>query len=346
MKKDYKERFSEIKAKLSGKEPTPAGLTKSQVEALELQVEATVDFNQKSSWLSVTMIGLVVVTIAVALSGLWFDAHRTHIKKGNLHFALYKELSYNKGIVDMISNKAAEFEKDGYVFLRDFQFESYRGLLQNMDIRGGLAENIMDAYRRMGIMQNGIEAGRRYPQDSSKYHVVVLENRNPGLMNSLEASIKGLKNPLFLPPWLGWKAGFSIIGVFCILAGTYVLSRNLFFKGLKGEVQKKVVQNDEPINRIYKIIASKMFGYGVKGVDILQIFEPTDPHTQSIKKQSVYEPIRGLAWIFIGAVFHITSITGWSVNLVIIIGLIIISVPIAYLVAYIQHRLFANRKDR
>lgn len=314
-----------------------ASIVRANIQSLKESVE---NFNKSSSRLSRVMILLAVAAIGVTVSGLIFDFQKQNLEKENLSFSVYKELSYNKGIIDMISKKEDNFKTKNYVFFRDFQFESYRALLKNFSFRGQLAENIMDSYRRMGIMQKSIEQARMFPADSITYHQLVLQNINEGLVFTLQESLKGLKElygfdkkkvyHLPINGLINWTMFFSIVGILCVFGGTFVLSRNLLLKGLKKEALEKLIKDNKPIHKIYRIIAGKMFG--LKGdPNLLVLFDPTNMNTIRLEKQSVYEPIRGILWIILGIISQVIGITGFNINLVIILSIMIVSVPGTYL---------------
>jgi len=101
---------------------------------------------------------------------------------------------------------------------------------------------------------------------------------------------------------------YSIVGTLCNFCGTYVLSRNLLFKGLKREITEKLIKNQSNINPIYKFIAERIFGFRGKNKSLLDIFNPLDEFTQHIEKESIFEPIRGIIWIFLGSLLTIIGL--------------------------------------
>ena len=122
---------------------------------------------------------------------------------------------------------------------------------------------------------------------------------------------------------------FSLSGIFCIFGGTFILSRNLLLKGLKGEVVEKLIKDDKPIDKLYRIIAEKMFG--LKGNSaLLVLFDPTNTDTVRLEKLSIYEPIRGMLWIIFGTLLQVIGIVGFNKNLAILFGIIIVSASGTY----------------
>lgn len=106
-----------------------------------------------------------------------------------------------------------------------------------------------------------------------------------------------------IPP----KIALSLIGSLCLLGGTFVLSRNLLYVGLKKEVAEKIIISDQSINKIYQMIATKMFGFSSDRHDLLKLFA-NDRRANKIEMDSAFEPIRGLVWIGLGTLSQILSL--------------------------------------
>lgn len=182
---------------------------------------STKKFNKQSSQLSKWMLVLAITTTIVASITLGFSMRSEKSKKRNLLFSVYKELSYNKEISDVLISRKDEFKKPGNMFFKDFQFGSYEALLQNMTVREELAESIMDTYRRLGIMQKSIEQARRDPVNSVQYFDLAISNINAGLEKSMMYAIGGLRKLTMIggiTPTLvnSTGLGLDIIGVILI----------------------------------------------------------------------------------------------------------------------------------
>ncbi len=191
-KSEISAKFEKIKTGVNGFSGRDANLACHQVEAIELQVESIERFNFQSTILSISMIILAIVAISISSCSLNNDIVSSNKQKENVCYAIYKELSYNKSVLDMVINKKNKFNESGYVFLRDFEFRAYNSLTGNMLLRAEVAEEVMDSYRRLSIMQNSLEQARLFSVDSKKYHEILLENI-VGANISIESSICDIK---------------------------------------------------------------------------------------------------------------------------------------------------------